>query len=89
MPDVDLVAAYYGYGQNGYATGPECRLLDSAKRAGCSGKQNAVSVLGDYRFTKRFDVYAGSMWSEVQDGLANGFLNKDNIATTVGLRFKF
>jgi hypothetical protein len=29
------------------------------------------------------------MWSGVKDGLANGFLNKDNLATTAGLRFRF
>ena len=56
---------------------------------GCSGKENVASILLDYRLTKRFDVYAGSMWSGVQDGLANGYLDTNNIATTVGLRFKF
>ncbi len=88
VPDVDLVVAYYGYDQNSYATGKNAGCSTTAN-GGCSGRENAASILVDYRLTKRFDVYAGSMWSGVQDGLANGFLNKDNIATTVGLRFKF
>jgi predicted porin len=48
-----------------------------------------MTLVFDYRLSKRFDVYAGSMYSGVQDGLANGYLFKTNIATTAGLRFKF
>jgi hypothetical protein len=29
------------------------------------------------------------MWSGVEDGLANGYLNKSTITTTLGMRFKF
>ncbi len=88
MPALDLTAAYYGYKQDAYATGADagCSSTVSSK---CSGNLNAVSLLGDYHFTKRFDVYLGSMWSGVTNGLANGYLNKDTIATTAGLRFKF
>jgi predicted porin len=43
----------------------------------------------DYRLSKRFDVYAGTMYSGVKNGLANGYLNTTNVATTAGLRFKF
>ena len=32
---------------------------------------------------------SGTMWSGVTDGLANGYLNTNTIATTAGLRFKF
>ncbi|HET7757318.1 MAG TPA: porin, partial [Steroidobacteraceae bacterium] len=88
VKDLDLVAAYYGYRQNSFATGANAGCSGTVS-SGCSGTENAVSVLIDYRLSKRFDAYAGSMWSGVRDGLANGFLNKDNVATTVGLRFKF
>jgi predicted porin len=88
VPDVDLIFAYYGYNQNSYATGKNAGCSTTVN-SGCSGTENAVSGLIDYRLTKRFDLYAGSMWSGVQNGLANGYLNKDNIATTVGARFKF
>ena len=47
------------------------------------------SALADYRFSKRFDGYLGTMWTGVEDGLANGFLNKSTLTTTAGIRFKF
>jgi predicted porin len=87
--NLEFTLAYYGYHQDAYATGKDagCSSIISSK---CSGNLNAVSGLVDYRFTKRFDVYLGSMWSGVQNGLANGYtLNRDTIATTAGLRFKF
>jgi predicted porin len=88
VPDFDLVLAYYAYNQNSFATGANAGC-SSTVSSGCSGTEAAASILFDYRMSKRFDLYAGSMWSGVQDGLANGYLNKDNIATTVGVRFKF
>lgn len=86
--DLDLYAAYYGFHQNSFATGANAGCSDT-RNSGCSGSEGVASVVFDYRLSKRFDVYAGSMWSGVKDGLANGFLNKDNVATTAGLRFKF
>ena len=88
VPDVDLVLAYYGYNQNSYATGKNAGCSTTVSGS-CSGKENVASILLDYRLTKRFDVYAGSMWSGVTNGLANGYIARDNIATTLGLRFKF
>jgi predicted porin len=85
---VDLMLAYYGYNQNSYATGKNAGCSTTVS-SGCSGRENALSAVIDYRLTKRFDIYAGTMWSGVQNGLANGYLNADNIATTIGARFKF
>jgi len=87
-PDLDVIGAWYAYNQNSFATGANAGCGTTAN-SGCSGTENDVSLLFDYRLTKRFDVYAGTMWSGVTDGLANGYLNKDNLATTVGVRFKF
>jgi len=85
IPALDLVAAYYGYNQNSYGKTP-C----SDRSAGtCSGKYQVGSVLLDYRLSKRFDVYLGSMYSTASDGPSNGFLNTNTLATTAGLRFKF
>ena len=54
---------------------------------------DAVSALLDYRFgfAQKFDVYAGAMFSEVNNGLANGYQpgGHVNIDPTVGLRFRF
>jgi predicted porin len=88
VPQVDLILAYYGYNQNSYATGKDAGCSTTVS-GGCSGTEGAASIVIDYRLTKRFDVYAGSMWSGVTNGLANGYIDRDNIATTLGLRFKF
>jgi predicted porin len=87
-PQLDLTAAYYGYKQNSFATGVNAGCSD-ARSSGCSGTENTVSVVADYRFAKRFDGYFGTFWSGVQDGLANGFLNKSTLTTTTGVRFRF
>jgi predicted porin len=85
MPALDVIAAYYGYNQNSYGE-HSC----SDRSAGtCSGKYQVGSVLLDYRLSKRFDVYLGSMYSTASDGPSSGFINTNTLATTAGLRFKF
>ena len=49
-------------------------VLDCGQLSSCKGELNVISALADYKFTKRFDAYLGTMWSEVKDGLANGYL---------------
>jgi hypothetical protein len=49
----------------------------------------AVSFVVDWQFAKKFDAYAGLMFSQVNGGLANGFLHRNTIDPTVGLRFRF
>ena len=83
--DIDLIAAYYHEQQNSFE-GNEC---SDSTFAACSGQLDAVSVVADYRFAKRFDVYAGAMFSRVSNGLSNGFLHTSTIDPTVGLRFTF
>ncbi|HEY1313705.1 MAG TPA: porin, partial [Steroidobacteraceae bacterium] len=89
IPDLDLVGAYYGYKQDAYATGADAGC--STKLAGtCSGTENVISLDADYRLTKRFDAYIGSMYSGVKDGLAAGYpYHTTDITTTLGVRFKF
>ena len=80
--------AYYGEKQNAYATGADagCSSVVSSK---CSGHLNVASVSLDYHFTKRFDSYAGAMWSNVSHGLANGYLETTMIDPTIGVRYSF
>jgi predicted porin len=85
LPLLDLVAAYYGYHQNSYGT-KDCST-DAA--AACSGELDAASFDADVRLTKRFDVYAGAIYSRDHDGLASGYLRTSNISTTIGVRFSF
>jgi predicted porin len=84
----EMTAAYYGYKQNSYATGANAGC-STTKAANCSGTENLYSLMADLRLSKRFDVYAGAMYSEVSGGLASGFLNTSTVDPTIGVRFKF
>jgi len=87
-PNLDVLAAYYGYDQNSFATGANTGCNTNVS-SGCTGTEDVLSLVLDYRLSKRFDVYAGTMYSGVKNGLANGYLNTTNVATTAGLRFRF
>ena len=89
LSKLDLVASYYGYHQNSYGAGANAGC--STNKAGtCSGTELALSFSADYRFSKRFDIYAGAMYTSVSDGLASGYLfSTNNINPTVGFRFRF
>jgi predicted porin len=88
-PDLDLTAAYYGYKQNSYATGADAGC-NTNKAGSCSGTEDDLSFDADYRLSKRFDVYAGVMYTGVKDGLSNGYVyHTTDITTTTGVRFKF
>jgi len=88
-PDLDLLTAYYGYNQDAFAAAPNVGCSSKTVSSACSGTETVLSLVLDYKLSKRFDVYAGSMYSGVQGGLANGYLNTTNVATTAGLRFRF
>ncbi len=87
-PELTAALAYYGERQNPYATGALTNC-DTTVSGACTGNFHAVSVSLDYHLTKRFDTYAGAMWSNVSHGLANGYLNTTTIDPTIGLRFTF
>jgi predicted porin len=97
--DIDLTVAYYHEWQNSYVIGNGTNptgTCSSAVSAGCSGTLDAVSFVADWRLARHFDAYAGVMWSQVQNGLASGFLlagatgNKaSSYDPTVGLRYQF
>jgi predicted porin len=59
------------------------------RSAACSGTIDTISGYVDYHFNKRFDVYAGMMYSVFGGGLASGFYNVNNWAPSVGARFTF
>jgi predicted porin len=89
IPALDLVGAYYGYKQNAYGAGANAGCTTN-KSGTCSGTEDVISFDADYRLSKRFDAFAGAMYSGVHDGLANGYLfHTTDITTTMGVRFKF
>jgi predicted porin len=84
----DLISAWYHYNQNKYIATAKCP--GGTKDSGaCSGRLDAYSLVADYKFDRRFDAYAGFMWSHVADGLAAGYLNSWTIDPTIGGRFNF
>ena len=84
-PKFDLTTAYYHFKQNSYAAN-HCSD-DSA--SSCSGLFHDASFVADYRWTRRFDTYAGVNYSSGADGLASGFLYKVAWAPMIGARFNF
>jgi predicted porin len=88
-PGFDLVGAYYGYHQNTYGTGANAGCSTN-KSGTCSGRFESFSIDAVYAFSKRFDGYAGAMYSAVYDGVANGYtFQRNNVNPTIGVRFKF
>jgi len=85
--NLDVIGAYYHYDQPHFGAPVNC--ADAAAFANCHGTFDAVSFVADWQFAKKFDAYAGLMFSQVNGGLANGFLHRNTIDPTVGLRFRF
>ncbi len=88
LSKLDLTASFYGLSQNSYATGANTGCSSNVSGS-CSGHEIVASFSADYRFTKRFDVYAGAMYTSVYDGMASGFIQTNNINPTIGFRFRF
>ena len=87
ITNLDVMAAYYHYDQPTYGAAANCAV--AATPATCHGTFDAFSFAVDWQFAKKFDAYAGFMFSQVNGGLANGYLNRNTIDPTVGLRFRF
>jgi predicted porin len=87
--NLDVGGAYYRYNQNDYNTSACTGSGVNTSSSKCAGTQNAVSAMIDYRLLKRLDVYGGVMYSQVNGGLASGFLHDRNITPTIGMRIQF
>jgi predicted porin len=87
MTNLDLIGAYYHYDQPTFGAPANCAA--AVTPANCHGTFDAVSFAADWQFAKKFDAYAGFMFSQVNGGLANGYLNRSTIDPTAGLRFRF
>jgi predicted porin len=88
---LDIIGAYYEYLQSNAANAVSagCFTKGLTTSSSCSGTMNAASVVLDWRFAPKWDTYIGTFWSETSGGLNAGFLARDNIATTGGVRFRF
>ncbi len=99
---LNLVGALYYINQNSWTIGlgPNGNDNIGCSAAGllCAGEFKEASFVADYIFNKHYDVYAGVNYSEVIDGLANGFVGTPTVGTSGsenqtnimwGLRVKF
>jgi predicted porin len=86
ITDVDVIGAYYHYFQGQFGAPTNC---GQPIPANCAGTLDAVSIAVDWQFAKKFDAYAGVMYSQVHGGLGNGYLYRNNVDPMVGLRFRF
>ena len=87
-----ISAGYYhvlqnSYGKIGCNYATNNKLVTNA--ATCSGTENAVGLVAEYHFNKRFEVYGGLMYSVVINGMANGFLYANTVDPTIGVRYAF
>jgi predicted porin len=74
-PALDITGAYYHEWQNSFVNAANpTGTCSNVSASSCSGTLDAVSLVIDWRFARHVDVFAGVMWSQVQNGLANGFL---------------
>jgi predicted porin len=85
---LEFRAAYYQELQNSYGTGKYAGCHTSEINY-CSGQTEAVSMLADYHFTKRLDSYFGAEYSTVSGGQSYGYLSRNTIDPTLGLRVTF
>jgi predicted porin len=82
---LDVTAAYYHFKQNSFAAN---HCVDTSATS-CSGTFEDASLVADYRWTRRFDTYAGVNYSTGSDGLVSGFLFHSAWAPMIGARFSF
>lgn len=87
-----LSGGYYHELQNSYGkihcnTAYNTKLITNAST--CSGTEDAIGTVAEYHFNKRLEVYGGMMFSNVANGMANGFLYRSSVDPTVGLRYAF
>jgi predicted porin len=89
--EVDVIAAYYHYTQHSNFGTPAGGVMPCSgkEHAQCAGTLNAISGVVDWRFAPKWDVYVGLMHTEFNGGLSNGFFERNNLACTSGLRFRY
>jgi predicted porin len=79
-------AAYYHITQNSWTIGLGPTGNDNIGCSGagllCAGDFNEGSAVVDYVFNKHYDLYGGVNYSQVTDGLANGFSGTTKDGTT-------
>lgn len=82
---LEAVFGWNRYRQNSFK-GNGC---SDASFSSCSGTEDVYGLFADYHVSKKFELYAGAMYSQVRDGLANGYLHDSNLDPTAGMRISW
>jgi predicted porin len=97
----NLIGAFYHTTQNSWTIGLTPTGTEGIGCSGagllCAGDFYEASGVVDYVINKHYDVYGGVNYSEVTDGLANGFVgttvgtsgSENEVTVMVGFRVKF
>jgi predicted porin len=100
-PKTDIIAEYEHVNQNGYGSAAQLATCGLAtinpttgsatglRSSACSGTIDSGSLVVDYHFTKRFDIYGGIFYEKVNGGLASAYFYTSQFSPTVGARFTF
>ena len=80
---------YYFQSQNDFNSAPCTGSGIHISSNKCSGGQQGIGLLVDWRPAKRVDIYAGVMQTAVFGGLANGFNHQVNWDPAAGVRVRF
>jgi predicted porin len=97
----DIIAEYEHVNQNGYGSAaalttcglatinPATGSATGLRSSSCSGSIDSGSLVVDYHFTKRFDIYGGVFFEHLNGGLASAYFYTSQFSPTVGARFTF
>ncbi|WP_374546285.1 porin [Rhodoblastus sp.] len=90
--NLDFSTGIYWETQNNFqpSTAAACTGSGTSTSATrCTGGRWSYSLLLNYRPVPRIDVYGGVLFSNIYGGVASGASHAENIAPTVGVRFRF
>jgi predicted porin len=87
--DLDVIGSYYHYYQPQFTMNVGNVCANSGAHSQCMGTEDMWSTVLDWRFLPKWDAYIGTMFSQVNGGFANGYLARNNLSTTGGVRFRF
>jgi predicted porin len=92
LGNLDVSTGVYWETQNNFqpSTSTQCSGSGTSTSATrCAGGRWSYSLLLDYRPVPRVNLYAGVLFSNIYGGVASGASHAENIAPTVGVRFRF
>lgn len=92
-PQLRLVVSYNRLYQHAFSNAADTAkcAIDTTLAPDCKGGENSYSAALIYSLSKRFDLYAGAMLSNVEGGIASGYAPDptNELTPMAGVRFTF